>query len=45
MESLLALVVSVVLGNVQVDVAGRTQLVAAGESRAFAVNGAVANNV
>jgi ferric-dicitrate binding protein FerR (iron transport regulator) len=45
MESLLALVVSVLVGNVQVDVAGKTQLLAAGESRAFAADGTAANTL
>lgn len=45
MESLLALVVSVLVGNVQVDVAGNTQLLAAGESRAFAADGTAANTL
>ncbi len=42
MESLLALVVSVLMGNVQVDVAGKTQVVPAGESRVFGADGVMA---
>jgi anti-sigma factor RsiW len=45
MESLLALVVSVLMGNVQVDAAGKTHVLAAGESRVFGADGAVANNL
>jgi hypothetical protein len=45
MESLLALVVSVLVGNVQVDAAGKTAVLAAGESRVFGADGAVANTL
>ena len=45
MESLLAIVVSVLAGSVQVDVAGHSTQVSAGETRAFAADGAVAGSL
>ncbi len=45
MESLLAIVVSVLAGSVQVDVAGHSTLVSVGETCAFAADGAVAGSL
>jgi ferric-dicitrate binding protein FerR (iron transport regulator) len=45
MDSLLALVVSVLGGQAQVEAAGKAQVVVAGESRVFGVNGAVADTL
>jgi hypothetical protein len=45
MESLLALVVSVLAGNVQVDVAGKVHVVAAGEVRVIGADGSAANSL
>jgi hypothetical protein len=45
MESLLALVVSVLAGNVQVDVAGKMHVVAAGEVRVIGADGSAANSL
>ena len=45
MESLLALLITVLAGDVQVDVAGSTHFLAAGEVRVFGADGAVANSL
>ena len=45
MESLLALVVSVLVGQAEVEMAGLTKVVAAGESRVFGADGVVAETL
>jgi ferric-dicitrate binding protein FerR (iron transport regulator) len=45
MESLLALVVSALVGNVQVEVAGKILVIPAGEVRVIGADGAVANSL